>query len=368
MIFLSFFIVPLLIAIGGYLFFGKRITVKELLLQLFIQTAVVGIICSIVYYKNTTDTETWNGRVAAKTREKVSCGHSYPCRCRPVSCGKNCTTVHCDTCYEHFYDVDWDVRTTLNEGINIDRVDRQGLTEPPRWTSTKIGEPTSMPHSYTNYIKAAPDTIFRTQGTTAEAMPTYPQSYYDYYRLDRLVQIGTAVPDVAEWNKDLSELNADMGSAKQANIVITLVKGHGRDWYKTLERSWIGGKKNDVVLVIGLNSDDTIAWTETMAWTDYSYFRIKLRDDVLAIGKLDRAAIFAAIRDGVGKNFKRKPMSDFAYLAASVTPTGWENFWGLFFSILSAAGLMYWCEEQDIFGDEEREPRNDFWNTRRWKY
>ena len=354
MVFLSFFAIPLVIAIGGYMWFGKKVTLKELILHLVIQAVVVGIICGVVFYKNTMDTETWNGQVAQKTREKVSCSHAYPCRCRPVSCGKNCTSIHCDICFSHPYDVDWDVRTTNNENLSISRVDWQGLTEPPRWSSIKIGEPTSIPHSYQNYIKAAPDTIFREQGKTDVILPSYPNSYYDYYRLDRLVQVGVSVPDAASWNKELSELNGSLGGQRQVNMVVTLVRGYGHDWFKNLERHWIGGKKNDVVLVIGLNADDSVAWADTMAWTDHAYFKVKLRDDVLAIGKLDRAAIMSAIGDAVGKYYKRKPMSDFEYLKSSVAPTKSEYGWGLFFSILVSVLTLWFMEENDVFGEEER--------------
>ena len=355
MVFLSFFIVPLMIAIAGYIFFGRKISPKELAVQILIEAVVVAMICGAIYHSNTADTETWNGRVSSKTRDMVSCRHAYPCHCHSVSCGKNCTTFHCDVCYEHPFDVDWNVHTTNGETVGISRIDSQGLGQPPRWSSTGIGEPTSLPHSYTNYIKAAPDTIFRGQGEIKEQMPSYPNRYYDYYRLDHLAQFGVSVPDAPAWNKSIAELNGDLGHKMQANLVVMLAKGKGREWYKTLERSWVGGKKNDIVLVIGLNADDTIAWSEVMAWTDYAYFKVRLRDDVMAIGKLDRNAIIAAANEDVAKYFKRKPMSDFSYLAASVTPSRTEYVVGMVIAILVAIGLTWVFEEVDAFDDEDQE-------------
>ena len=41
---------------------------------------------------------------------------------------------------EHDYDIDWDVKTTLGT-FTISRIDRQGLSEPARWTSVKVGDP-----------------------------------------------------------------------------------------------------------------------------------------------------------------------------------------------------------------------------------
>jgi len=355
MIFLSFFALPLLLFIGGYIWFGRKISLQELALQIVIQALFVGTICAIIYHKNTYDEETWNGRVASKSRDIVSCSHAYPCNCRMESCGKDCTTLHCDTCYMHSYDVVWIVRTSNNEGVEISRIDLQGLGEPPRWAAVKIGEPTSISHSYENYIKASPDTLFRSQGDTKESMPGYPNGYYDYYRLDHLVQFGVSVPDAADWNRELAELNADLGKSKQVNIIIALVGGKERRWFKTLERHWIGGKKNDAVLVIGVDKDGTISWAETMAWTDHAYFKVKLRDDIREIGKLDRTAILAAIRSDVSGHFKHKSMDDFKYLMASITPTTTEYVVGLVLSIIISVLLIWWCEEKDVFGDEDEE-------------
>lgn len=360
MVFLSFFILPLLIEVGGYVFFVRQITFKKLLTEIAVQVLVVALICGVIYHRNTADTETWNGRVAAKSRDRVSCEHSYPCHCRPVSCGKNCTTVHCDTCYEHPYDIDWDVATTNSERMSIARVDPQGLSEPPRWSAVKLGEPTSIPHRYENYIKASPDTLFRTQGDTKDPLPSYPDGYYDYYRLDHLVQFGASVPDAADWNKDLAEINGDIGHSKQVNVVVVLVLGHTHEWYKNLERRWIGGKKNDAVLVIGLNQDSSIGWVETMAWTDSSYFKVKLRDDVLSIGHLDRVAIMSAVREDTDKFYKRKPMADFSYLVSSIVPTTSQYMWGLLFSTLVAIGMTWFMEEEDIY-DEGDETDADGW-------
>ena len=46
---------------------------------------------------------------------------------------------------------DWVVKTAIGERIEIQRVDRQGVREPARWTSVQMNEPTSRTHSYENY-------------------------------------------------------------------------------------------------------------------------------------------------------------------------------------------------------------------------
>lgn len=359
MIFLSFFAVPLVLTIVAYIWFGNRISWKELILQLFVQSVLVGIICGVVYYRNTTDVEIWNGRVSSKTKERVSCSHSYSCNCHEVCSGsgkdESCHQ-HCDTCYEHSYDIDWDVATTNGENLTIERVDRQGLSEPKRWTDVRIGDPTAQTHYYENYIKAAPDSLFRTQGDTTDPMPEYPAQVYDYYRLDHLVQFGSSISDAKLWNDGLAELNASLGRPKQVNAVLVLAKGKSREWFRQLERHWIGGKKNDAIVVLGLNSDDTIAWAEVMAWTDHSYFKVKLRDEILSVGKLDRLPILSVISEVISKDFRRKPMSDFEYLRSSVAPTRTEFVVGFIVSLIFSVCIIGYCKENDIFGDESGQP------------
>lgn len=357
MVFLTLFCIPLLLILANMILGRNKVTFKEFLLQMGIQACIAGVSCAVVYYSNTSDVEIHNGRVASKSREKVSCSHSYRCNCHDVCTGsgkdEHCTE-HCDTCYEHSYDVDWPVVTTNGEQMEIDRVDRQGVSEPPRWTSVVVGEPTALQHSYTNYIKASPDTLFRQQGLVEQyktQLPEYPGGVYDYYRLDRLVQVGTNVLDAPLWNRDLSELNGDLGRLKEVNAVVVLVDNKPREYFSALEQHWMGGKKNDVVLVISLSSS-TIQWADVLAWTDYPLFKVKLRDDVLEVGTLLREPILKAMYKNIQTHFVRKSMKDFEYLQASITPTTGQWIGALIFGIIACIATSFFVVNNDVFGEE----------------
>src|SRR5580698_7591447 len=209
MVFLVLFAIPLTFAVGGFIFSlivndsSKRITGKELAVQLFAALLIAGVSALVVSCQATRDTETWNGRVVSKRSEHVSCEHSYDCNPYPCHCDKkgNCSTCY-HTCYEHSYDVDWEVFSSNGEEFEIARVDRQGTREPGRWTRVEMGEPTSKVHDYENYIKASPDSMFRRQGLTGryvemKVLPEYPQDIYDYYRINRVLGVQMTLPDVA---------------------------------------------------------------------------------------------------------------------------------------------------------------------------
>lgn len=358
MAFLILFAIPVFIAFGFFIVGGRNITWQEFLAQVGLQAIVAGASVGIMYWADTTDTEVWSGVVTSKAREIVSCSHSYSCNCRTVcsSSGKStsCSTV-CDTCYEHSYDVSWAYYTTDDGRGTISRVDRQGLSQPARWTQVQIGEPSASTHTFTNYIKAAPDTLFRSQGLVEQylkLLPNYPGQVYDYYKLNRLVTVGVSVPNINVWNNALQQLNAQLGSKKQVNMVVVLVKGQPREYFGALQQHWLGGKKNDAVLVVDIDTNGAIDWVEVMAWTDHPEFKIKLRDATADLSKLDLnnpnqlLNIFSSYVDSF---YVRKHMKDFQYLTSSITPTTTEWIVSIIIGILSSVGLGVFFYKNDIW-------------------
>lgn len=345
---------PGLIALAGFVL-SDRIDWRCFAITLTLLAIVAGSSSAIVSCANTHDVEVWNGRVVDKKKVMVSCSHSYQCNCHEVCSGsgnnKSCST-HCDTCYEHSYDYDWDVFTSNSETISIDRVDRQGNYEPPRWSQTKLSEPTAVTHSYVNYVKAAPGTLFKREGNEgpyAATIPKYPQEVYDYYRLDRLVTVGMSLADAKPWRDQLENLNADIGSAKQTNVILVLAKDLPREWYYALEQAWIGGKKNDVILVVGTDSELNVRWVEVMAWESEQLFKVKLRDAILETKTIEREKLFSSVRDNVIRYHKRKPMKDYEYLSSSIVPSTTQWIVSLIIAILLSGGLTIFFHAQDPF-------------------
>lgn len=363
MIFLTFFIVPLLICIVSWIFTNK-ISWKEVIAQLIVQALLTGTMVFIMLSSNMSDTEIWNGFVTEKKRLKVSCEHSYQCNCvNHTSCSgsgksRSCTTTRiCQTCYRHSYDVDWRVYNNINETWNISRLDSQGLKEPPRWTSVNVGDPTSSKHSYDNYIKGSPDSLFKTgmqDSLYKEYLPPYPSNIYDYYNLDRLVLIGKSIPNIdkPKWDKSISKVSAELGSIKQVNLVV-VVTDLPQDYFQVLNKHWLGGKKNDAIPVIGIDSELNILWVEVMSLSNEE-FKIHLRNNLLEDLKLDLDKNLGTIKKVVESHYIRRPMKDFEYLKSSIQPTMSQWVFGMILSILFSIGLSLFFYYQDPFGDENK--------------
>jgi len=353
-------IIPTLVALGFLFFGGKKVTIIEFTIQMVVQIALMGGLVSIQSCQNTQDTETWNGRVTEKKREIVSCSHSYQCNCRTYCSGSdNTRSCHqiCSTCYEHSYDVDWAVYTSLDERLEINRINRQGTEEPPRWTAVKIGEPTSTIHNYENYVKAAPDSLFRHQGSVEKykgQLPSYPQNVYDYYKMDRVVIVGSIPITVPAWNNMLSEVNATLGKQKQSNIILVLVQNKPADYFQALQQYWIGAKKNDIVAVISLDGEN-IQWVEIMAWTQDKMIEVTLADELrglITINDSKLESVAKSLNYNVDVYYKRKPMKDFEYLASTVTPTFGQWLFAMIFGLVVSVGIGFFMYNNDHDDDD----------------
>jgi len=304
---------------------------------------------TIEFYGTTADTEIWSGSITGKERRIVPCSHSYPCNCHEVCTGsgkdESCSE-HCDTCYEHPYDVSWTLYFSTGNTINIAREDRQGLIEPKRWDAAYLGEPTTEAHSFTNYLLAAPDNVLLRHDAPKGfegLVPAYPEQVYDYYRCNRfLTGGGVPVQGEGDWRWLLDKLNADLGGVKQVNVIIVLAYTSDPRYEYALQKAWVGGKKNDLVVCIGVTRYPRIDWCRIVSWTTDESIKVLLRDDIQGIGTLDRRDdIMGAIRRETVAHFHRRHMKDLKYLAAAHQPSGTALLIILLLEVASVAGGVY---------------------------
>lgn len=363
MVFLLLLLIPLLIAGGFFVFTKKMITWQEFLVHMGIAIVVAGISTAIMYFSNTHDVEVWGGKVSKKERQKVSCKHDYCCQycesCTTDSKGnQSCSQYCCRTCYDHPFDVDWSYWTTDDGHGRIARLDRQGLKEPPRWTQIVVGEPSASSHRFENFIKAAPDTLFTQQGLVEkykQSLPYYPGKVYDYYKINRLVTVGVGISNPRLWNELLMEANGALGSSKQVNMGIVLVKSKPRDYFNALRQYWLGGKKNDLFLVASVDGSGEIEWADVMAWTTDKVAEVSVRNAALEIGSINEPEkLIEAMASAVEKDFVRKPMKDFEYLSSSITPSTLQWVISMIINILIsiAAGVVFFKNDFQEGGSE----------------
>ncbi|ADM79930.1 hypothetical protein phiAS5_ORF0087 [Aeromonas phage phiAS5] len=342
-------IVPLLVPFIYKFWFKRTYTYGEMAANAAIAVALTGLVYGMGAYRAMYDTEILSGYVTSKERTWVSCSHSYDCRCRQVrTCsgsGKNrscSTTRQCDTCYEHSNDWDWDVHTTVGN-FEIDRIDRRGTLEPPRFSKVVIGDPAAREHGYTNYIKAAPDSLFAHDKNLIEAyknkIPKYPE-VYDYYNVNRVINLTGA--NTKDWNMYLSEALKSLGKDKQLNIIAVLTN-EPLEFSQALFYNWAGGKKNDVVMAFGIEKGtNKVAWFQSTSLGNgmgNQELHITLRNE-----SVDKEISLDLLKQNVSiiaNKYNRLPMEQFEYLKDQSEPPLWVVILALVMGIGSSIAVGY---------------------------
>jgi hypothetical protein len=115
-LFLLILVLLALSVIVNKLIWKEEITLGEMFINIGVISLMLVVFWTVSYQVRVSDVEILNGEVLGKSRNKVSCSHSYPCQCRLVCSGsgknKSCST-HCKICYIHFYDFDYVVNSNI---------------------------------------------------------------------------------------------------------------------------------------------------------------------------------------------------------------------------------------------------------------
>ena len=327
--FLTILVFSFAIALIMHYAFPNRFSMTEMGI-LFSGAVIVGILAlAITSYVSMHDINIVNGQVTSKNMQRVSCSHSYQCRCRTVTTGK-VTSTTCDTCYMHAFDQDWLVHTTVGT-IDIDRVDSQGLIPPTRWKAAHINETVSLSKHTRNYVLASPNSLFSMQMTDNDAthygkwLPDYPK-VYDYYRFNHALNLGINGVNLKSYNDLLANNLRTLGPAKEANILLVFVPTSDRSFLEALERHWIGGKKNDIVVVIGSTHYPDIEWAGAFTFGRSLHNQsvvVHMRNNIEELASMDNPdSVVNTIASTIKTYYHRAPMKTFEYLKHDYVPSG----------------------------------------------
>jgi hypothetical protein len=354
-------LVPLILVplvVQGFFWATNRdtFTVKEW----FLQEAIMAILLVIGFqwarYGAIADTELWNGHLTAKDSGTQGCCHcrqvcdtctrtnsegrseTYSCRCREV----------CD----HFRDYWWSLNVSTGDKINDSC---NGYNDAPSWwTNALVGEPASIPHTYTNYLLADPDSVLLQHSTEEHSgsAPGYPK-VYDRYKVTRFIAGGTTAP-AKLWDTTLDRMNDELGSKKQVNIIVIATRNPSPSYADTVEVEWLYGKKNDVIFVLGAPDGDTIEWAKVVTISNVEMLKLTARDKMPGMKLSDVDSTSGFIRTAVDDQFTRTPMAEYEYLWASVQPTPFATFFLYLFAIIGSVIGSVIMVSKDVFGDERR--------------
>lgn len=351
------FIFNLLWPLAMQVFFHQTITLRELALTIALTMCMGAISWGIGTSLDKYDVEVVSGQVVSKLKEEVSCGHSYECFCYD-SCStdsngnQSCTRI-CQTCYEHDNDYDWDVKSTIGN-FTIDRIDRQGVDEPPRWTAVRANDPVADTRKFINYVKIAPNSLFNNLKNVqalpyVAQIPEYPADIYDYYRINRALTSGIAIPDLAMYSSQIEMTLRTLGAQKQVNYILVFVPAtYSQAYAETLKVKWLGGKKNDVIVIAAFDKYPTTpVWVQVVSWTDSQLFKVKLRDRLKELPVWTPTEVLKVMKEETVAGFNRKQFSDFKNLEKQYRPSTTVIWVTFFLMLLCNIGLTWFFHKNE---------------------
>lgn len=351
LIFLLF--APIILPFLGKAVFGREFT----WLEVGMTVVVCGLVVSGVWYagkfSKMADVEILNGEITGKQRDHGTYLESYECNCSTDSKGNR----HCSTCYRRHYTVDWYATSTVGT-INFDHEDSTSMLvyampDPIPYKNCILHEPASVESIFVNYVKAVPESLFNTNalGTAKNAwIPPYPR-VHDFYKINRVLSDGAVTPDYAkDLNDRLNVTLKSLGSKKQVNIIVIFTKNLDPSYRLTVENSWIGGKQNDVIVMIGLDGKN-ISWTDVMTFAmnkNNEALRTTLRDDLKNLDTLPEASVLTSvITNDINTAFKRIHMEEFEYLESRIEPPMWVLILSFILSIGGTIGAIWWLSNNN---------------------
>jgi hypothetical protein len=353
----------------------KEFTWTEFPIQLVTGVVFLILICAFLFYQGSDvkDREVWNGYVTGAHYQETYDQTYYVQVCTGTGKNQTCTMERrCRT-----IGPSWGFSTNNRERFGIGPkvyaryVRRFGNNRHVgsagdgcngnrgwSWAATFRGPrdrivPTAAEHQFVNFLRVK-STVRKTSGgnTTGfeKYLRPYPRvrrGYFGPIYLDRVINAGTGAPTrwVKSANKKLSKALTYLGRRKQVNILLYLVGTADQKFVQALEEHWIKGKKNDVVIIIGVTQWPKVSWAHVMSWTKVEEYKIKLRNRIRDMKVLTKPGLLVrhikhqtALSPSKG-GFKRMKMKELEYLASEVT-IAW---WAMFLVWLLYGGVVYGC-------------------------
>lgn len=331
---LGVLLVPVLVGVVAF-FLSKRedsrwdrITLREFVLMEVIAAGVATGGFFYVRHRAIEDIEHWNGAIVDKTSGSESCCHcSQSCDTCTDSEGRT-SSCNCHEECDHNVDYWWGLTLSTGDKLTIDDCEPNPNAVPAAWANARMLEPASAKHTYTNYLKADPDSVLR-RGARAEYLqeiPPFPR-IHDFYKVEKVVTHGVRVPP--EWNQGLQKLNSYISDKKQVDIIMVFTRRDDPAWADALEAEWLYGPKNALIIVAGVPDGKTMAWVRVVTISRVADLKVSLRDGLTGKSLADHQAGLALIRREIEGKFERTPLAEYEYLMSAASPP-WPWLLGLY--------------------------------------
>lgn len=202
--------------------------------------------------------------------------------------------------------------------------------------------------SVINWIKASRQSVYHSTSLQAGIqVPVYPSltSVGGRIKLPRVlgdVVIPADWKAPMEWNMDV--LADQVGVSRQCNPILLLTR-QGPQFTESIQAGWLGGKKNDAIIILGVTEWPTVEWVKVVSWSKDTMLEPQLRDQLEGTSLMDTTGLMQALHDGLTQHFDRTRMHDFEYLKGDIRIPAWIPLVCLGFVFL--AGMITYFANTD---------------------
>lgn len=199
--------------------------------------------------------------------------------------------------------------------------------------------PVTVNQTFENRIKASPSIFSFTKVPTNISVFPWPQNF-DWMRSDRL--LGTASILINQNKFDC--MNSMLGPRKKVNVIMVGFVNEGPEYGQWQQASWIGGKKNDIVLCFGgATTKQNAKWVYVFGWTENELVKKNLES--ILLNNLINDEILPLVSKEISLNYKIKDWSKFDYI--SIEPPTW-SYWTYFILMgIIQTSLYVWFHSND---------------------
>lgn len=371
-------LIPFIMIAILLLFFHHRTKWWEAGIPLAVSFMLIGGFKLMSENLGTKDMEVWNGWVLSA--HYYEDWNQYIHRMCPVTTcsgsGQNtvCTTTLVDCSYVAYYPEYWAIKDSNGDThrvnqkayhhlVNLFEMQPQfvDMKRPYHtndgdmyqilWPHTdKTVEPINVAHSYENRVQASRSVFNYQQINDNEASQlglfSYPKvSLFNYPSI-----LGNCGPNTQKANERLRFHNSMLGKAHQLRMWLLCTDSSDPVFGQLQESYWVGGNKNEVVVILGQG------WTHVFSWTDNKTPLIEIRD--FAVQNRDPLRVVDFMAEELQSGFVRKQFAEFSYL--TVEPPLWAIILTYLITLAVNIGLSWFII---VNGFHDDDPRHDHpWN------
>jgi hypothetical protein len=153
--------------------------------------------------------------------------------------------------------------------------------------------------------------------------------------------LGGSMVDSNVWNWLVNEANKTLGPAKQIDLLFIMVKTDDPNYVQALKTAWLGGQKNDFIVVIGTLDGHKVEFADVISWTPRADLKVDVKNMIEHTSLDNRDYIVSQTVSLITAKFQRLHMKDYKYLLSTVELSPGEMISSMIICILAEIGLVW---------------------------